>query len=68
MVQINSKLDIKGRVDGLKEEINKQNSITVEYVNEMAREKEIQRLNQIVDYNKKLAKYTDHYSTVLSGL
>lgn len=68
MAEIHCKMDIKAKVDSLKEEINKENSITVELVAEIARDQEIQRLNRIVDNNKKLAKYTDHYSSVLANL
>ena len=65
MAEIHCKMDIK---DALKEEINKENAITVEIVSQIAREQEIQRLNRIVDSNKKLAKYTDHFSNVLTHL
>jgi hypothetical protein len=61
-------MDIRNRVDDLREEINKQNSITIECVAEIARGKEIDHLKKIVECNKTVAKYTDHYSNILTNI
>ena len=61
-------MDVKHKVDDLKQEIAKENSITIQYVAEIARTKEIEQLKKIVDNNKTLAKYTDHYSNILSDI
>jgi len=37
-------------------------------VTEIARNKEIEHLKKIVDNNKTLAKYTDHYTNVLNQI
>jgi hypothetical protein len=41
IAEIHCKMDIKVKVDALKEEINKENAITVELVSQIAREQEI---------------------------
>jgi len=38
MTEINFKLDIKSKVDALKEEINQENTLTVEAVNEITKQ------------------------------
>jgi hypothetical protein len=42
--------------------------MTVETVSELARAKEIEHIKHIIDSNKKLAKYIDHYSNLLSNI
>ncbi len=61
-------MDVKHKVDDLKQEIAKENSITIQYVAEIARTKEIEQLKKTVDNNKTLAKYSDHYSNILSDI
>ena len=55
-------------MQNLKEQIDQQNSITVEAVNSIAQGKEINRLKRIIDSNQQLSKYIEHYSQVLNTL
>ncbi len=41
MTEINSRIDINNKVNQLKEQISQQNSITIELVSDLARNKEI---------------------------
>lgn len=68
MTELQSKLNMKNKVEDLKEAINRQNSLTVENVIEHAKEKQIEHLRKIIDNNKKCLKYTDHYSNLLSNI
>ena len=68
MVEIHFKNDIKAKVQNLKDQIDQQNSITVEAVNSIAQGKEITRLKRIIDNNQQLSKYIEHYSQILHSL
>ena len=68
MLQLQAKINMKNKVQDLKEAINKENSLTVENVTQFAKEKEIEYLKRIIDSNQKILKYTDHYSNILSGI
>jgi signal transduction histidine kinase len=68
LTEINFKYDIKSKVEALKEEINQENTLTVEAVTEMARQQEVERLKRIVDTNLQLSKHIDHYGNVLSNV
>lgn len=68
MTEISSKMDVKHKVEDLKEEIAKENGLSIQAVAEIARNKEIEQLKKIVDNNKTLAKYTDHYSNILGEI
>jgi len=49
---------MKMRLDTEKARINKENSMKVEDIEKVAREKEIFLLQKIITQNKKLSKYT----------
>lgn len=66
MFEIHCKIDMQNKVNQLKEAINRANTLTVEEVNRAAKEKEIEYLKHVLDNNKKLIKYTDYYSNILS--
>ena len=66
MIEIGCKRDIQNKVNALKDNINKANSLTVEEASRQAKEQEIAYLKLILDNNKKLIKYTDYYSGILS--
>ena len=68
MVEIHFKNDIKAKVQNLKDQIDQQNSITVEAVNSIAQGKEITRLKRIIDNNEQHSKYIEHYSQILHSL
>jgi chromosome segregation ATPase len=68
MSEIGAKMDMKVRVDELKESINRENCLTVEQVTRHAAQQEVEHLKRIVAANRKIAKYTDHYSSLLSAL
>lgn len=59
---------MKNKVEDLKEAINKENSLTVESVTQFAKEKEIEHMKKIIDTNRKIVKYTEHYSNLLSNV
>lgn len=64
--EISSKAEMKNRVDSEKAKISKENSMKVEDIEKVAREKEISVLQKIVCENKKLSKYTEYYGNLLS--
>lgn len=68
MSEIAAKMDMKVRVEELKEGINRENSLTVEQVARHAAQQEVEHLKRIVAANRKIAKYTDHYSSLLSAI
>ena len=57
---------MKTRVDVEKARIAKENSMKVQDIEKVAKEKEISLLQKIVADNKKLAKYTEYYSDLLA--
>lgn len=67
MNEIVSKRNMQVKVNVLKDAINKANTMTVEEVSRYAKEQEMSYLKHILDGNKKLIKYTDYYSSILSN-
>lgn len=68
MLELQSKITMRNKVDDLKEAINRENALTVENVAAFAKEKEIEHMRRIIDSNRKIVKYTEHYSTLLSNV
>jgi chromosome segregation ATPase len=68
MVELQSKITMRNKVDDLKEAINRENSLTVESVAAFAKEKEIEHMRRIIDSNRKIVKYTEHYSNLLGNV
>ena len=64
--QISAKTEMKMRLDTEKARINKENSMKVEDIEKVAREKEIFLLQKIITQNKKLSKYTEYYGELLT--
>lgn len=64
--EINGRMDVEGRLEKMKENIDRENGLSVEELEAIAKQREIKELENIVENNRKLAQYLEHYSDLLS--
>lgn len=59
---------ITNKLEDLKTAIETANGLSVDDVTEIARKREVEEIRHIIEGNRKISKYTDHYSKILTQL